>query len=70
MGVLDQLKFGIKRAKELGHTEVTTDLIRPLPPEKQASIVSALKILGCSVKYKGPLTFNLPHHLIKFRKRK
>jgi hypothetical protein len=69
MGVLDQLKFGIKRARSLGHTEVTTDLIRPLPPEKKSSIISALQMLGCTVKYKGPMSFNFPHHLIRFRKK-
>jgi hypothetical protein len=70
MGVLDHLKFGIKHAQELGHTEVTTDLIRQLPPEKKGSVVSALEALGFTVKYRGPMTFNFPHHLIKFRKRK
>lgn len=70
MGVLNQLKFGITRARELGHTEVTTDLIRRLPPEKQVSVVRALGALGCRVVYKGPMTFHFPHHLIKLGKRK
>lgn len=70
MGVLSQLKSGIERARSLGYTEVTTDLIRPLPPEKKGSILSALKVMGFRVIYKGPLSFNFPHHLIKFRKSK
>lgn len=70
MGVLDQLKFGIARAQELGHKEVTTDLIRPLPPGHQISVISALRVLGHTVKYRGPMTFNFPHHLIKLGKRK
>lgn len=69
MGVLTQLKSGIKRAMQLGHTEVTTDLIRTLPPEKKMSVLSALSSLGLRVIYKGPLSFNFPHHLIKLRKR-
>jgi len=70
VGVLDQLKFGIKHAKELGHTEVTTDLIRQLPPERKGSVIRALEALGFTVKYKGPMTFNFPHHLIKLGRRK
>ncbi len=69
MGVLDQLKSGIKHAQELGYTEVTTDLIRQLPPEKKVSVVSALGLLGFRVIYKGPMTFNFPHHLTKLGKR-
>lgn len=65
MGVLHQLKCGIARAQELGYTEVTTDLIRPLPSEKKVSVISALDSLGFRVIYKGPMTFNFPHHLIK-----
>lgn len=69
MGVLDQLKFGIARAQELGYTEVTTDLIRPLPQGHQTSVIRALNVLGYTVKYRGPMTFNFPHHLIKLRKK-
>ncbi len=70
MGVLDQLKAGIKYARSIGYTEVTTDLIRPLPPEKKSSVIRAIEALGWTVTYKGPFSFNFPHHLIKFRKPK
>lgn len=70
MGVLDHLKFGIARAQELGYKEVTTDLIRPLPQGHQISVINALRALGYTVKYRGPMTFNFPHHLIKLGKRK
>lgn len=70
MGILDHLKMGIQHAQELGHHEVTTDLIRSLRPEKQTSIISALEASGFSVHYRGPMTFNFPHHLIKLKKPK
>ena len=69
MGVMDKLKSGITRAKELGHTEVTTDMIRSLEPEHKGSVLSALRALGYVVHYRGPMTLNFPHHFIKFRKK-
>lgn len=70
MDALDQLNFGITRARVLGFTELTTDLIRRLPQAAREKVIRSLKARGHIVKYKGPMTFNFPHHLIKLRKTK
>lgn len=70
MDELDQLNFGITRARSLGFTELTTNLILRLPKAVREKVIESLKARGHRVKYKGPMSFNFPHHLIKLRKTK